>query len=514
MSLIQKARIFIAGQNIPGLLPVLTVLAPLLMGIYGVEEPSAGTLATPLRFLLATLCLSIIVGLVVKVPTAGFAFLAGVLLFLGTIRRELIPLLGYDSNDPLTLIGAVSGFLLVVRIVAAGKIQQTALSVRITIALLIIMVLQIFNPLQGGILVGFGGALFYIGPLLWYYVGRNYPQIRMLEILCTMILVGAILIAFLGLKQQYIGFSNVEQYWMLVSKYKQNLVEGAVRVCGASLSFGEYVTLLTMGVAIAWVRFVLGRFVYGIPFLFLLLCVFLSSSRGCVVMVLAGCAVTWGMLERKPVFRIPRILLGVAIGAAGLIFGLSQAKAVRFEGPTAVFIQHQVEGLTDPLNSERSTATKHAGLLQIGFSSGLRNPLGQGLGSTTIAGRRFAGSSENGSSGTFSTELDFTNIIVSTGAIGGIIYMLLMARIAFVLVWSWDKNRQAAVLQLIGLATVTFGNWLQGGYYAPSILMWLCFGIVDGRASLDNIDSVKLPTIEKIVARLPRPLQSIMPGGG
>lgn len=514
MSFIQKLRSFIVCHNIHGLLPVLTALAPLLMGLYGVEEPSVGTLATPLRFLLAMLCMSIIVGLVVRAPLAGFSILTGVLLFLGSIRREVIPILGYDSNDPLILVGAGSGMLLFVRLAVTGKIQHKAVSVRITSALLIVMSLQIFNPLQGGILVGLGGALFYIGPLIWYFVGRAFPQFRLLETLCSLIFVGTIVIAFIGWKQQFIGLTNLEQYWMVVSKYRQFLASGVVRVCGTSLSFGEYVTLLLMGLSISWVRFLLGRFVYAIPFLFLLVCVFLTSSRGAIVMALAGCAVTWGMVERKPLLRLSRIAVGILIGVFGLLFGLSQARTVKFDGNAAIFIQHQVDGLTNPFNAEKSTATKHVGLMQIGFSSVLRNPLGQGLGATTIAGMRFANRSEDGSYNSYSTELDFTNVIVSTGAVGGIIYIILMVRMIFVLVWSWDRSRQAPILQLIGMATVTFGNWLQGGYYAPSILMWLLFGILDGRASLDNIERVKLPAIEKILARLPRPLQSILSGRG
>jgi hypothetical protein len=265
---------------------------------------------------------------------------------------------------------------------------------------------------------------------------------------------------------------------------------------------------MLMGAMVAWTRFLLRKYLYAIPFVFIAGTIFLSSSRSGVVMLLAGCIISWSFLDKRPATRIPRIVLGVGIGIAGLLIGLNQTRSLHLDRNAAVFVEHQVEGLTNPLGSERSTATKHAGLVEIGFTSGIRNPIGRGLGSTTIAGRRFSQGGD-GEDGTFSTELDFTNIIVSTGFIGGILYMVLMGRMSWVIIKLWDIRRVSTSLEWIAIAVVTFGNWLQGGYYAPSILIWSCFGIMDKLLEQEAPDVAPGKLVNRVFSLLPekfRPL--------
>ena len=484
------------------------MLLPFTLGLYGIDEPSAGTLSEPLRIMIALTLAAVIGGSIVQYPMIGFSILAAFLPFLGLIRRELIPSIGYQSNEPLTLIGAVVGTLLFIRIASNRWISVKNTTIKITIALLVVMVLQIFNPNQGGILVGLGGAMFYIGPLLWFFVGRHHGGKQTLATIGTVLVIVSVITALVGLRQQFGEMSSVERYWMVVSKYRQFLTDDVVRAFGASLSFGEYVTLMSMGAMVAWSRFMQRKYLYALPFLFISATIFLSSSRAGVVMLLAGCIVSWSFLDKRVVTRIPRIIIGVAIGVAGLLIGLNQTRSLNLERNAAVFVEHQVEGLTNPLGSERSTATKHAGLVEIGFTSGIRNPIGRGLGSTTIAGRRFSQGGD-GEDGTFSTELDFTNIIVSTGFIGGILYMVLMGRMSWVIVKLWDIRRTSISLEWIAIAVVTFGNWLQGGYYAPSILIWSCFGIMDKLLEQEAPDVAPGKLVNRVMSLLPekfRPL--------
>jgi len=479
------------------------LLLPFTLGLYGIDEPSAGTLSEPLRIMIALMIAAVIGGSIVQYPMVGFSILAGFLPFLGLLRRELIPSIGYQSNEPLTLIGAAVGTLLFIRIASNRWISVKNTTTKLAIALLVVMILQIFNPSQGGILVGLGGALFYIGPLLWFFVGRHHGGKQTLASIGTVLLITSIIAAMVGLRQQFGEMSNVERYWMVVSKYKQFLTNDVVRVFGASLSFGEYVTLMSMGAMVAWARFLQRKYLYALPFLFISGTIFLSSSRAGVVMLLAGCIISWSFLDKRAATRIPRIILGVAIGVAGLLIGLNQTRSLVLDRNAAIFVDHQVEGLTDPLGSERSTAVKHAGLVEIGFTSGIRNPIGQGLGSTTIAGRRFSQGGTDSEDGTFSTELDFTNIIVSTGFVGGILYIVLMGRMSWVIIKLWDVRRASSSLEWIAIAVVTFGNWLQGGYYAPSILIWTCFGIMDKLLEQDAPALVSGKIVSRVLSLLP-----------
>ena len=485
------------------------LLLPFTLGLYGIDEPSVGTLSEPLRIMIALIIASVVGGSIVQYPMVGFSILAGFLPFLGLIRRELIPSIGYQSNEPLTLIGAAVGTLLFIRIASNRWITVKNITNKLAIALLVVMILQIFNPKQGGILVGLGGALFYIGPLMWFFVGRHHGGKQTLASIGTVLLITSIIAAMVGLRQQFGELSNVERYWMVVSKYKQFLTDDVVRVFGASLSFGEYVTLMSMGAMVAWSRFLQRKYLYALPFLFIAGTIFLSSSRAGVVMLLAGCIISWSFLDKRAVTRIPRIIVGVAIGVAGLLVGLNQTRSLSIDRNAAIFVDHQVEGLTDPLGSDRSTAVKHVGLVEIGFTSGIRNPIGQGLGSTTIAGRRFSQGGTDSEDGTFSTELDFTNIIVSTGFVGGIIYMALMGRMSWVIIKLWDIRRASSSLEWIAIAVVTFGNWLQGGYYAPSILIWTCFGIMDKLLEQEAPALVPGKIVSRVMSLLPEKFRSI-----
>ena len=485
------------------------LLLPFTLGLYGIDEPSVGTLSEPLRIMIALIIASVVGGSIVQYPMVGFSILAGFLPFLGLIRRELIPSIGYQSNEPLTLIGAAVGTLLFIRIASNRGITVKNITNKLAIALLVVMILQIFNPKQGGILVGLGGALFYIGPLMWFFVGRHHGGKQTLASISTVLLITSIIAAMVGLRQQFGELSNVERYWMVVSKYKQFLTDDVVRVFGASLSFGEYVTLMSMGAMVAWSRFLQRKYLYALPFLFIAGTIFLSSSRAGVVMLLAGCIISWSFLDKRAVTRIPRIILGVAIGVAGLLVGLNQTRSLSIDRNAAIFVDHQVEGLTDPLGSDRSTAVKHVGLVEIGFTSGIRNPIGQGLGSTTIAGRRFSQGGTDSEDGTFSTELDFTNIIVSTGFVGGILYMVLMGRMSWVIVKLWDVRRASSSLEWIAIAVVTFGNWLQGGYYAPSILIWTCFGIMDKLLEQEAPALIPGKIVSRVMSLLPEKFRSI-----
>jgi hypothetical protein len=480
------------------------LLVPFTLGLYGIDEPSAGTLSEPLRIMIALILASVIGGSIVQYPVAGFSILAAFLPFLGFIRRGLIPTIGYQSNEPLTLIGAAVGTLLFVRIASNRWISTKNITVKLAIALLGVMFLQIFNPKQGGILVGLGGALFYIGPLMWFFVARHHGNKQTLSNICSVILFTSVIAAIVGLRQQFVEMSDVEKYWMVVSKYRQVLSNDTVRVFGIALSFGEYVTLMSMGAMVAWSRFLQRKYLYALPFAFIAASIFLSSSRGGVIMLLAGCIVSWSFLDKRSAKRLPRILVGVGLGVLGLQLGLSQTRALSLDRTSAVFVEHQVEGLSNPFGSERSTATKHVGLMEIGFMSGIKNPIGQGLGSTTIAGRRFNQGGTDGEDGTFSTELDFTNIIVSTGFVGGILYLVLMGRMSWVIIKLWDVTRASSSLEWIAIAIVTFGNWLQGGYYAPSILIWSCYGIMDKLLEQEGVSVRPGKIVNTVMSLLPQ----------
>ena len=87
--------------------------------------------------------------------------------------------------------------------------------------------------------------------------------------------------------------------------------------------------------------------------------------------------------------------------------------------------------------------------------------------------------------------------------------MVLMGRMSWVIIKLWDVTRASTSLEWIAIAVVTFGNWLQGGYYAPSILIWSCFGIMDKLLEHEDVAVVPGKIVNRMISLLPekfRPL--------
>lgn len=454
----------------PGL--ALLMVAPLLLGASPYDEPVAGDLSNPLRYFMVAVGIGI---LTISVSTASVVGLSLVVLYLpmmGAIRRAMIPFVGYNPNDPLTLVAAVAGGILFLRLLMNRSLVRDSRASRLMVPMMAVMVLQIFNPAQGGLLVGLAGAIFFLGPVFWFFIGRQYGSAACIRAVANVVIFVAICAAAYGLHQTYNGFTDVERYWMQWSGYRQTL-KGGVRVFSIFLSFGEYMLFAEMGAVLCWVRVLQRKFFYLAPLSLLATAIFLSSSRGAVLMTIFGAVVLWAVSGKNWRSWLPRIAVAAALGIYGLTVGLNQAREVRFADQTAGFVEHQISGLSDPLSGAGSTGGKHLDLVALGFGSAIKRPLGMGLGITTHAARRFSEGEA------ISTEADVTNMFVSTGFLGGGLYVLVVISLWLALGRYWHETRDIVALEVVGLAAVTTGNWLIGAYYAPTVTIWICLGIID-----------------------------------
>ena len=114
------------------------------------------------QIVVASLLISLgIVGVILRpnmVIVATFIFLP----LLGDVRRVHLPWCGQDVNDPLILVAPAIAGMLFARLLFERRIQPDTPLAKLIVALMIIMTLEIFNPLQGGITVGaVGGCTFW-----------------------------------------------------------------------------------------------------------------------------------------------------------------------------------------------------------------------------------------------------------------------------------------------------------------------------------------------------------------
>ena len=129
------------------------------------------------RAVLAVIFFSILFWLFRVRPAFGTVASLVYLALIGGVRRWLIPLVGYSGNDPLLLVVPA---VLVARAMTLRKqkgVHHSSRLTTMTLWLLGLMLLQACNPLQGAIGVGLGGIVFYVIPMLWFFVGRQYGTV-------------------------------------------------------------------------------------------------------------------------------------------------------------------------------------------------------------------------------------------------------------------------------------------------------------------------------------------------
>lgn len=431
-----------------------------LLGLLAVEQ---GRLAVSLTLLF-------LFGSLVRLQPAlaiitGLSYLA----IMGDVRRALIPLLGWSGKDPLLLVGPVVVVVLLVGPLARGRLQLDTQLSRWVAGLMVIMVLQMFNPKQGGLAVGVAGALFYVVPLLWFWVGRAYGSAELLKVKLYRVTVPiAVAGCLLGLYQAFVGLLPYQQAWVDVAGYRALNVGGYTRAFSFFTSAAEYTHYMGVAFVVIWAGF-LSRYRPSYAILLPLLGggILLAGTRTVVILTLLSCTVLWAIQGRSISAWLPRLAVGAVIGATGLLGVLPFLSGG--DGSAGAAIDHQVAGFTDVENSTLST---HTGLFVGGILRGFRAPLGHGLGATTNAASQFGGEA-------LGTERDLSNMFVSLGVIGGLVYAVLIGLVLWRTALLWRDTRGVASLALMGILVVELGLWLYGSHYAITALIWFCIGSMD-----------------------------------
>ncbi|WP_395145244.1 hypothetical protein [Armatimonas sp.] len=449
----------------------LALMSPILMGSFSELARAGDSMSLPIHYCIAVLVFVIIWASLEFSATIGVVGMFVYLVLLGAIRRELIPSTGYISNDPITLVSFFVGGLFFLRMVLMRKIPRHTPVVRLVSIIVIMMILEIFNPFQGGIAVGMGGAIFKLTPLFWYYIGIQKGSRSVAKVIFVVLVMFGIFETFIGLRQNA-SLTEIEKFWVLISRgSSQALATNIYRSFGTLLSFSEYVFILNMGAALCWVAFLRRRYVYIIPFTIIGGALVLSSSRGGVISLFLMMVVIWAIQARSYRAWIPRLVIAVVIAVWGLTLGVEKAKVVDVDDRTAVFLNHQIKGLSDPLG-KGSTGGSHVSLVTGGILRGFLTPIGMGLGVGTIASSKFG-------VGQQSSEADFADMFMALGFIGGILYILICFRICVTMGMYWHDTRDHLALSVIALMAVCQGNWLAGSHYAQSMILWFLIGTMD-----------------------------------
>lgn len=398
------------------------------------------------------------------------------LILMGDIRRVLILFGDWANSDPLLLLGTCLATVYLGYAIATKAVKVDSPISKWIAVLMAVMILQMFNPKQGGLMVGVAGALFLMAPLLWFWVGKAYATPEMMRKLLWFIVIPMTIAALIfGFYQRFFGYLPYQMAWYNVAGY---LGLGSPETGLAPITFfasgTEHGAFLILGGAALAAAFIKGHRVAAVAVVLILVGVLLTGSRGPVAKLIGVLTVLWAVQGRTPKVWIPRALIALIVIGAGLVWSLSQAVSAGFDESVSHSLQRQSELFSSQGHEgDRSTVDVHGSLLLIGYKNALSNPLGTGLGATTSAASKYGGS------GGGSTETDFGDVMVATGVVGGVIYHIVAVLIIVMSIRYWLRTRSFLALAIIGILVSQIFNWLGGGLYAISPIVWICIGHLD-----------------------------------
>ena len=441
------------------------ILAAALVGALAANHPAYWRLA-----LAVALAANLLI-IAARWPRAAAFVTLLFLPFLALVRRLLIEDAGWTRYDPLLLVAPAVAIFLVARLFLLDRRELAPNGIsKLVVALLALVLLQSFNPMLGSLTAGAGGFMFLGVPLLWFFIGREFADPRLVLVLLYCVVGIAVAIGAYGLWQTDVAMPPWDAAWVDLNGYQALSVYGVTRAFGTFSSAAEYAIFLGVAVAISVAMLVHRRGVFALAVPFLAVPLFLAGGRAVVVLVVLAALVAVGLRTRNTRLALAIVVVGL-VAAAVAVRSYAPEAGDPSSSSTNPFVARQVSGLTNPLDPEQSTLLTHIDLVIGGLEQGILHPFGQGTAATNIAADRFGiGSSTKG------TEVDVSNAFVSLGLVGGLLFLALVVATLRHTVTSYLRRPDPVMLAVIVFLVVTAGQWLNGGYYALAPLTWFLVG--------------------------------------
>jgi len=426
----------------------------------------------------AALVINLIV-VAMKWPRAAAVAVLLWLPFLALIRRLLISESGWTQDDPLLLVGPLVALFLCYRLFVAEKrvLAPDRLS-KLVLLLLIVAFFEVFHPYGvGGVLGGLAGLIYLGVPLLWFFIGRELGNRRMVRQLMYAVVVIALVVAAYGLYQTEFGSLpqwDVDWYYITgnaAASIGTTEAGGVIyRPWSTFSSNAEYGGYLAFALV-----FVVAMLYHRRPLLIvaappLLLAIVLAGGRSVMALTLFTVVVLTALRTRSKVLALIAVIVGIgAMYGAAFAFGDAIDSAANRSGNAAA--ERQAGGLLAPLDPDESTFLGHWSNTVNAVKTGFTSPLGNGTGAANI------GSRVSGDQNDVETDIDIGDTFVSLGLLGGLVFLAVLV-LSFRGVFRRYVRAKPDPLMfaVAGIMVVNFGQWLQGGHYAASGLMWFLLG--------------------------------------
>jgi len=351
----------------------------------------------------------------------------------GVLRRAQYLFVDYAAQDPIHVLTPIVTLLAFVVLIRARRLEMfvaTPLAGAVSI-LGIIYVLEIFNPLQGGLFVGLSGTLFMLVPLVWFYFGQAIDE-KFINRALQLVIVLAIITSAYGLYQLVYGYPAFEQYWIDNTDFYDSINVGHVKRALATFSsaeewgrYAEVAAIAAMGFATGTKLLVrkLGWIICGAT---LIGAVLLTGQRtaifgllvGVATLVLLGANSFPRMLERLSLLLLPIVLI-VAFASAPSedeMWSKSDNETV------STLLSHTERGTLKPANEE-SFQVRLENWSYLITSVIPYRPLGAGLGAGSLGEVRFLSESDLPAIDSF-----ILVVAIACGIPGALLFMWILGR--------------------------------------------------------------------------------------
>jgi hypothetical protein len=189
-----------------------------------------------------------------------------------------------------------------------------------------------------------------------------------------------------------------------------------------------------------------------------------------MVLTLLAVIVLIGLRTRDRVAATVLVIVGVAATTVALLAsGPALERLAASSGDPLV--AHQVEGLVNPFDPEKSTLESHWTLAVSGVEESFHNPIGQGT--AVMSGTETqVGGAEEGSG----TEVDISNAFVGLGLAGGLLFLAVILVSFRLVISAYIREGDPLTFAVAGILVAILGQWLQGRHYAVAPIAWFLIG--------------------------------------
>jgi len=364
--------------------------------------------------------------------------------FRGFLRRAQYTLVPYSQTEPIHLlvpIATLCAFLIVLFRHKLETIRLTPLA-GWTTALAALCFVQVFNPLQGGLFIGFSGALFYLVPMAWFYFGQTVNEDFVPRLLRVIVVIGLIASLY-GVYQLIFGYPYFEKYWIDNTDQYNSIavynVQRALATFNNSEEWGRYIQIgCTIAIGLGLCREEGGKRVLWFTAAALLFIMIAFTGQRTSIF---GLLLSVGVLFLTGARSFPNAMARLMLMCAPVVLLLALSKPMSEDAGyeldegdrVGTMLTHTTKGTVNP-TGEGSLEARLDTWTKVITRDLPANPIGSGLGSTTLSAAR-----ENAANAV-PIDNHFLSLALSAGVPAAILLLLILIRATVFSYRGWQSS--------------------------------------------------------------------------